>query len=568
MCIIFGVGALARPNTPDSIKEPVIVPEKIYLETPIETQQEEIVPSLFDQLSTEAKNTLAEQQKVDALLANELNANTYTFENPLIIINPYGNSPLTALALFETEEPATISVRVPGKTEVTDVTFDFPDYKKHHIIPIYGLYPDILNMVEITSVRENGATISAVLELQTEPLPKPISDLTIITDLRRPDLYQDGFNFCFFQKRAYDAEGYIRWYLNDFTFLQAQQTNYNGHLLLTKGSLHHGATLIYEMDYLGRIYNVYYSPYGAHHDIFALENGNLLVTGSDIEAFEAIIYEIDKTNGEIITLLDFSEILPRTRIISPYFNNEDWLHINSIVSDGDGNIVVSGRNQSAVLKLSWPEGKIDWVFSFHDGWPEMFKKHLLKPIGDNFEWPLCQHNPTILPDYDNNSDTIDILIFDNGIDRFSLNKELQRKILRGEATTPELYSRIVHYRINEKTRTVQQIWQFGNELGKTYFSQLGGNAELLSTGSFFAAFPGINQIKQVSGTEETIYNTSCFEVSKSGEIIWESYIADKTGSIWGGEYRTVRATIYTDRDNDYSLDIIPNNFVPEKEVAQ
>lgn len=38
----------------------------------------------------------------------------YTFENPLIIQDPYDRAPLTALVLFETDNPLEITVTVEG----------------------------------------------------------------------------------------------------------------------------------------------------------------------------------------------------------------------------------------------------------------------------------------------------------------------------------------------------------------------------------------------------------------------------------------------------------------------
>ena len=71
----------------------------------------------------------------------------------------------------------------------------------------------------------------------------------------------------------------------------------------------------------------------------------------------------------------------------------------------------------------------------------------------------------ILPDQDNNSDTLDILLFDNN-----------NVISRGNKTESQKYSRAVQYRINEKTRTVKEVWSYGESRGKDFFSSIVGNA--------------------------------------------------------------------------------------------
>ena len=77
---------------------------------------------------------------------------------------------------------------------------------------------------------------------------------------------------------------------------------------------------------------VFYSPYGVHHDVIVISNGNLLVTGSKGDTIEDFIYEIDVVSGRIITSLDLKSVLQRTRDsnISNYSTN-DWFHLNSIV---------------------------------------------------------------------------------------------------------------------------------------------------------------------------------------------------------------------------------------------
>ena len=70
----------------------------------------------------------------------------YTVDNPKIIINPYGISPLTALILFETPDDVSIHISIVGKDEGSTFENTFSKNKKH-FIPVYGLYPNSDNMV-------------------------------------------------------------------------------------------------------------------------------------------------------------------------------------------------------------------------------------------------------------------------------------------------------------------------------------------------------------------------------------------------------------------------------------
>ena len=49
-----------------------------------------------------------------------LHSGTYLYPNMFLVVNPFGEAPLTALILFETEGSCGIRVTVPGKIQETD----------------------------------------------------------------------------------------------------------------------------------------------------------------------------------------------------------------------------------------------------------------------------------------------------------------------------------------------------------------------------------------------------------------------------------------------------------------
>ena len=69
----------------------------------------------------------------------------YDINNPNIIVNPYGNSPLTALVMFTSNDYSKVSITIKGKYD-NDINYSFAK-DKYHFIPIYGLYPDYDNKV-------------------------------------------------------------------------------------------------------------------------------------------------------------------------------------------------------------------------------------------------------------------------------------------------------------------------------------------------------------------------------------------------------------------------------------
>ena len=51
-------------------------------------------------------------------LEAEFIAEGYTIDEPNVIVNPYGNSPLTALIMFETEDNVSVKITIEGKMSI------------------------------------------------------------------------------------------------------------------------------------------------------------------------------------------------------------------------------------------------------------------------------------------------------------------------------------------------------------------------------------------------------------------------------------------------------------------
>ncbi len=81
------------------------------------------------------------------------------------------------------------------------------------------------------------------------------------------------------------------------------------------------------------------------------------------------------------------------------------------IEDGDGNKYFRYPNDTFIESLG--------LHDDYDGSSAFLAQYLLTPIGDGFEWQWCQHDANILPDADNNPDTLGILLFDNGKARAS-----------------------------------------------------------------------------------------------------------------------------------------------------
>lgn len=379
----------------------------------------------------------------------------YSVNDPKVILNPYGNSPLTALIIFETGDLTTPTITIKGKDANTTFTHTFTPNKKH-ILPIYGLYPNTDNEVVL---KVNKTT--KVIHIQTEKLPDDFilptsvqADKTKLND----ELYfvtpsSSGYT------AAYDVNGDVRWYITNSYIWDIKRLE-NGNLLLSSDRLinpPYYTTGLVEIDLLGKIYYEYTLPGGYHHDVFEMEDGNLLVASNNFESgtVEDYIVLLDRNTGEILKEIDLKDILDTNTGKSPYWTSYDWFHNNSVWYDKKTNsITLSGRHQDAVINIDFEANEINWILGDNTNWSEEYQKYFLTPTSENFVWQYAQHAAMILPNGD-------VFLFDNGNNRSKIENYVKAN---------DNYSRGVIFRINKEDMTVEEIWQYGKERGSSYYS--------------------------------------------------------------------------------------------------
>lgn len=512
------------------------------------------------------------QASIDEKLRAEYESGDYSFDDPFVIVNPYGISPLTALLMFDTDEEMQESVRVIGHNANEDILMPPHNgqYKKKHIIPIYGLYASEMNKVTITLSDKNGFKKTKDINIATEDLPEMMKNINLHTAYNVENVQSvalaDGLNFSHSSiesmgiKYAFDLNGNIRWYFSDVGIFAGANYNDGKNIYRSIGSYYYGDTLILQESYLGRIEKMFYMPSGVHHDVHLTDYDTLLVTSHHLESMQDLGIEIDVKTGVKINEIDYRKLLPRGRHVGSFhLENEDWAHVNAIV-DYQGDYISSSNFQSAVFRHS-KDGQIKWILSDPAEYTTYWKQYLLTPVGDSFEYPYNQHAVEVLPDYDNNPDTVDILLFDNGTSRNAMNASLQENIKLGRAAEPPLYSRLVHYRINEKNMTVEQIWSYGKERPEL-FSETRGDADLLPNGNILGTFPHENGLAIKS--RFPAYDTVYVEVDKAGNVIWECYASSNARSNKYLDYRLCRTNIYNPSvDYSHLLDE-SHNFVPNE----
>ena len=448
-------------------------------------------------------------------IEKKFKVNGYTLDNPNIILNPYGNSPLTALVLFETEQELDVKVTITGKDKLTTYTHTFSKAKEHYL-PIYGLYADSNNKIIIECGNNKKE-----FYIQTEKLPENmILPTSIKADKSKltNDLYfytpsSSGYTV------AYDVNGDIRWYLTNYALWKIDRLQ-NGHLLVSTERLINNPyymTGLYEIDLLGKIYTEFSLEGGYHHDYYEMENGNLLVASDDFNnedgTVEDYIVELDRTTGKVIKTFDLKKVLNMEDGQSENYTSYDWFHNNSVWYDKKtDSITLSGRHQDAVINISYQTGKLNWIIGDSTNWSSEYQKYFFTPVGDNFEWQWSQHAAMITPEgY--------VFLFDNG------NNKSKNKDEYVDASNS--YSRGVMYKIDTENMTIEQVFEYGKEKGSSFYSPYISDVDYLDKNHYIIHSGGIVYVdgknsnqpagfskgaKLVSDTVELLNNEVIFEI--------------------------------------------------------
>lgn len=464
----------------------------------------------------------------------------YTIDNPNVIKNPYGKSPLTALVIFRTTSSVSPTVTIQGDDDLTTFTHTFGSSTDHYL-PIYGLYADRDNKVTI-SYKDGDQSVTKDITITTDKLP---DDMVLPTEVKanKEKLANELYFFTPSSKGytvAYDVNGDVRWYIDQQAPWKIDRLN-NGHLLLSTERLinqPYYTTGLYEIDLLGKVYTEFSLPGGYHHDYFEMANGNLLVSSDDFNSdagtVEDYIVELDRQTGEIVKKFDLKEVLNTDDGKSENWSSYDWFHNNSVWYDEKTNVVVlSGRHKDAVIAIDYDSGKLKWIIGDPTNWDEEYQKYFFTPVGDDFEWQWSQHAAMVTPEgY--------IFILDNGNNK--------SKVSDNYVPAEDSYTRGVMYKINTDEMTIEQVWQYGKERGSDFYSPYISDVDYLDDGHYIVHSGGIVKVDGKPSNQPAGLSNGKVELNSdtvellNDEVIFEIKLPTNN-------YRVERMPLYVDKND-------------------
>ena len=224
-----------------------------------------------------------------------------------------------------------------------------------------------------------------------------------------------------------------------------------------------------------------------HHDLLPLPNGHLILLVNHSVNFTNLTGYPGTTSvlGDALVDLDqnynvawvwdsFDHLCPpspTSPCLDPNrhpLNFPDWMHSNSLAySQDDGNIVMSVRNQSWILKIDYENGQgtgnILWRFGYQGDFSIA--------SGQITDWFSAQHYASIVSP--NSTGVFSLEMFDDGDGRFL--DDLGETCV--SLSQPACYSRVPIFQIDEGSMTANILWEDNLSPVYTFY---GGSAQQLA----------------------------------------------------------------------------------------
>ena len=230
-----------------------------------------------------------------------------------------------------------------------------------------------------------------------------------------------------------------------------------------------------------------------HHIYRLLDDDTLLLVRSqfDDRVISDRIVNVDRDYNELWSwgYLDSPDYFDTVECsdLSDYWC--DWTHNNAALMFKDENILYFNSLWLGFYKMDMNSREILWKFG-KDGDFTMLSEH-------PYPWPANTHDPKFA-----DASRKRLLFFDNGIsDRF--------------------YSRIIEYEIDENAMTAEITFEYDGFASRHNWFACGGwgDVDYLENGNFLVT----------KGLVDESQNSSIFEVTRDGRVVWEIYTYQEDG---------------------------------------
>jgi arylsulfate sulfotransferase len=308
----------------------------------------------------------------------------------------------------------------------------------------------------------------------------------------------------------------------------------NGHFVSLNGTSALSQTDVIELDLLGNTirdislaqvngqlaaqgYN--YTLAGFHHDVLPLPSGHWIVLANTYKSFTDLpgYPGVTRVLGDVLIDIDLNgnvdwvwSAFDHLDVNRHPMSFPDWTHCNAILyTPNDGNLLLSSRHQSWVIKIDYQNGAGAGDILWKLGYQGDFQLPDGTAPG---QWFFAQHFPSITTI---KGSQISLALFDNGDDRVVDDNG----DICGSSVT--CYSRAASFQLDESTKAANLQW--ADTPG--FYSYWGGGAQQVSNGNmeFDLTSPTVNPESIVMEVTRTNTPQTVWQMTITGENAYRAY---------------------------------------------
>jgi hypothetical protein len=266
---------------------------------------------------------------------------------------------------------------------------------------------------------------------------------------------------------------------------------------------------------------------GFHHDVLRLPNAhwiglcNILKSFTDLQGFPGVtnvlsdvLVDVDDA-GDVVWAWSAFDHLDVNRhpwglgtFAGAGASGADWTHGNAVQYTEDGNLILSMRDQSWIIKIDYENGTGSGAVLWRLGYQGDFAIE----GGDSKDWFYGQHNPSIIS---TNGSQMLLSVWDNGNNRVQADGSTCGEV------GASCYSRPTIFQIDEDTKIAQLVWQDRPNM----FSFWGGSIEALSNGNveFDLSDPFLTSSSRVLEVTQTSSPQTVLQIDITGENAYRAF---------------------------------------------
>ena len=398
---------------------------------------------------------------------------------------------LAVYAMWTTDVPVVSTLNVECAGDYSE-TFVSQESRTAHEAFVMGLAADDECEFQVVAADAAGATLDRQTACyDVPPLPAYLPQSTLVT--ADVEAMEPGWTLVNLNNRPeevpltltlFDQQGRIRWYHQRDTtepgsdqpavFMGPEGVLVGGRRALRMALISWEGKLLWE------------APFnGAHHEIRPTSEPGVIYflarsTACDTVLSEPgdVIYQYDYNTDTTLWQWDFCHRYTPDPVVP------DWSHCNTVAYfDTELELLLSSRNQNALIKIDRENGDIIWRMGAAGRWEDGWRGDFVIDADDRF-WR--QHDPEVLGNGN-------ILMFDNG---YPGHREFSRALEIAYDDSPAVME-------------ASAVWEYRHE--PDLFTEFWGDADRLANGNTLVTFGFMNPTNL----------TTVVEVQHDGDVVWE-----------------------------------------------